>query len=72
VILYQGSNQIQFVYGDLIGGQPGRAFGNSATVGFENADGSAGFEFGFNTLGTVAPGKSMVFAFNGTNYERVR
>ncbi|WP_420643924.1 Ig-like domain-containing protein [Candidatus Leptofilum sp.] len=48
VILYEGSNNIQFQYRYLIGDNV-RAHGNSATIGLENADGTAGTQYAFNT-----------------------
>lgn len=51
VILYEGSDRIRLQYRSV----PGDGDGNSATVGWENADGSKGFSYVFNGSGPGFP-----------------
>ena len=48
VILYEGSNNIQFQYRYLVGANA-RTHGDSATIGVENAAGVKGTQFSYNT-----------------------
>ncbi len=47
--LYEGINHIVFQYLDVMFGDPNYDKGASATVGVENADGTAGIEFSYNS-----------------------
>jgi len=51
VILYEGSNNIQTQYRSIVDLTSDRASGNSATVGLENINGSAGVLCSYNTAG---------------------
>ena len=72
IILYEGSNKIQFQYRILIG--TGRPQGSNATVGVENSDGTAGVQYSFNTADLTS---EWVIAFlpddpdNPTDYTAV-
>lgn len=65
VILYEGSNNIQFQYRYLIGDNV-RAHGDSATVGIESSNGKAGTQYSFNTV-SLASEQVILFTPNGSN-----
>ncbi|MAT98453.1 MAG: hypothetical protein CL608_15015 [Anaerolineaceae bacterium] len=77
VILHEGSNNIQFQYRYLVGDNV-RAHGNSATVGLENANGTAGTQYSFNSE-SLASEQVILFTPDGSggydistdNYEPV-
>jgi hypothetical protein len=76
-ILYEGSNNIQFQYRYLIGDNV-RAHGSSATIGLENANGSAGTQYAFNTESLESeqvilftPDGSGGYDISTSNYEPV-
>lgn len=62
-ILYEGSNNIQIQYRDLLGGD--RALGNSATIGIKK-DSSTYKQYSANTL-SLAQGQSILYTPNGSN-----
>lgn len=64
IILYEGSNNIQLQYRYLIGDNA-RTKGSSATVGLENANGSAGTQYAFNTQ-SLKGEQVILFSPNGT------
>ncbi|MCB8979697.1 MAG: tandem-95 repeat protein [Ardenticatenaceae bacterium] len=64
VILYEGSNNIQFQYRYLIGDNI-RAHGDSATVGIENSSGTAGTQYSYNTE-FLASEQVILFTPNGS------
>ena len=47
-ILHEGTNNIKIQYRELMGGS--RSFGDSATIGIENIDGSKGVQYSFNDV----------------------
>ncbi|HUF11879.1 MAG TPA: Ig-like domain-containing protein [Longimicrobiales bacterium] len=49
-----------------------RALGSSATVGVENADGTAGTLISYNATQVVTNGRHLVLRYNGTSYDRIR
>lgn len=49
-----------------------RPLGGSATVGVENADGTAGTLISFNSTQVVQNGRHLVLRYNGTGYDRIR
>lgn len=63
VILYEGSNNIQIQYRDLLGGD--RALGNSATIGIKK-DSSTYEQYSANTA-SIVQGQSILYSPNGTN-----
>lgn len=71
IILHETTNRIQFVYGAITHPTVGRATGGSATIGIENGDGTLGTQIGFNTANTVRAGMSILFEYDGTNYQRI-
>jgi hypothetical protein len=68
VILYEGSNNIQTQYRSIVDLTSDRASGNSATIGLENADGSAGVLYSYNTTGVVQSEKAILFTPGGGTY----
>ncbi|WP_420630755.1 Ig-like domain-containing protein [Candidatus Leptofilum sp.] len=67
VILYEGSNNIQLQYRYLVGDNI-RAHGSSATVGIENANGSAGVKYSYNTE-SLSSEQVILFTPNGSTYD---
>ena len=67
VILYEGSDNIQLQYRYLVGDNA-RTHGGSATVGLENANGSEGSKYSFNTE-SLASEQVILFTPNGSNYD---
>lgn len=65
VILYEGSNQIQMQYRELMGSQ--LSFGSSATIGIENGNGTAGVKYSYNIAG-ISTKKAIRFTPNGATY----
>lgn len=49
-----------------------RPLGSSATVGVENADGTAGTLISYNATQVVTNGRHLVLRYNGTGYDRIR
>jgi len=49
VILYESSNRIRFQYQDVYFGSASYDYGNSATVGIENNDGTIGLQYSYNS-----------------------
>ncbi len=68
VILYEGSNNIQTQYRSIVDLTSSRASGNSATVGLENANGSAGVVCSYNTAGYIQSEKAILFTPGGGTY----
>jgi len=68
VILYEGSNNIQMQYRSIVDLSSDRASGNSATVGLENIDGSAGVLCSYNTAGYIQSEKAILFTPGGGTY----
>ena len=58
-ILYEGSNEIVFQYGAMSGNY---AYGNSATIGLEFANGTSGVQFAYNAANSVYQGLALKFA----------
>ena len=61
VILYEGSNEIQFQYRNLVDMANARASGSSATIGLNKGDGSISDQYSCNTTGSVESGKAILF-----------
>ena len=68
VILYEGSNEIQIQYRNIIDLSSDRASGSEATVGLENLDGSGGILCSYNTAGYIYSGKAIRFTPNAGSY----
>ncbi len=65
VILYEGSNNIQVRYLDLYGNA--QAFGNSASIGVENSNGSSGVQYSLNTA-SLTSGQCLLFSPSDGTY----
>ena len=68
VILYEGSNKIQTQYRSIIDLTNPRASGNSATLGLENSNGTAGVKYSFNQEGVVQSEKAIAYSTDGCSY----
>ncbi|MCK5138184.1 MAG: hypothetical protein KAR19_20550, partial [Bacteroidales bacterium] len=68
VILFEGSNNIQTQYRSIVDLTSNRASGNSATVGLENINGSAGVLCSYNTAGYIQSEKAILFTPGSGTY----
>jgi len=68
VILYEGSNNIQMQYRSIVDLSSDRASGNSATIGLENINGTAGVLCSYNTAGYIQSEKAILFTPGGGTY----
>jgi gliding motility-associated-like protein len=68
VILYESGNRIQIQYRMIVLKDNPRATGNSATIGIENADGSAGVQYSYEEAGSVSTSKAITFTPSGDTY----
>ncbi len=68
VILYEGSNNIQIQYRNIVDLISGRAGGNSATIGLENLDATDGVLSSYNTPGFVYSGRAILYTPSGGSY----
>ncbi|MBN2817947.1 MAG: hypothetical protein JXP36_03210 [Bacteroidales bacterium] len=66
VILYEGSNCIQTQYRSIVDLTSDRASGNSATIGLENASGTAGVTYSYNTGGMIHSGDAIRYCSDGS------
>lgn len=64
-ILYETTNVIRIQYPQLLGGS--RALGNSASIGLENANGSAARKYSFNSQ-SLTQGQAITFTPSGGNF----
>jgi len=68
VILYEGSNEIQIQYRNIIDVSSDWASGSEATIGLENADGTGGLLLSYNTAGYIYSGRAIRFTPDGGSY----
>jgi hypothetical protein len=68
VILYEGSNEIQVQYRNLINVTVPRTSGSSATIGLENSTGTVGVQCSYNTAGYVYGGRAIRFSPDAGSY----
>lgn len=68
VILYETSNVIQVQYRLIVDKMSPRAHGSSATIGIENADGTAGVQYSYHASDTIYTGKAISFTPSGSTY----
>jgi hypothetical protein len=68
VILFEGSNNIQTQYRNIVDLESDRASGSSATIGLENMNGSAGVLCSYNTAGYIYSGRAILFTPDGGSY----
>ncbi len=64
IILYEGSNNIRTQYRQLL--TETRSYGQSATIGVENSNGTVGMQFSYNTA-SLTPEQSILWTWNGSN-----
>lgn len=66
VVLFEGTNQVLFHYGDLVNGDgtrgTGRASGSSASIGVEAGDGQRGIQVAFRREGALRPFAAFAFS----------
>jgi hypothetical protein len=68
VILYEGSGVIQTQYRILVLESLAKAHGESATIGLENEDGSAGALYSYNNPAAIISRQAISFTPSGGNY----
>jgi len=68
VILHEGSNNIQMQYRSIVDLSSDRASGNSATIGLENLNGTAGVVCSYNTAGYIYSERAILFTPGGGTY----
>jgi hypothetical protein len=68
VILYETSNKIQVQYRLIVDNTSTRAHGGSASIGIENAGGTAGVQYSFNNPAAVITGKAISYTPSGATY----
>ena len=68
VILYEGSNNIQTQYRSIVDLTSARASGNSATIGLENENGTAGVLCSYNTEDYIQSEKAILFTPGAGTY----
>ena len=61
VILYEGSNKIQTQFRLIVDNESPRPHGSTATIGIENADGTAGKQYAFQNSTAVYTGSAISF-----------
>jgi gliding motility-associated-like protein len=68
VILYETSNVIRVQNRLIVDNTSTRAHGESATIGIENSDGSAGVQYAYHNAAAVTTGKTITFTPSGATY----
>jgi gliding motility-associated-like protein len=68
VILYESTNKIQVQYRIIIDATSARAHGGSATIGIENAGGTAGVQYAYHSSNAISTGKAISFTPSGPTY----
>lgn len=68
VILNETSNKIQVQYRVIILPFSTTAHGESATIGVENSDGTAGVQYAYHNSSAVSTGKAISFNPSGSSY----
>lgn len=68
VILYEGSNNVQIQYRSIIDNTSARAHGSSATIGLENASGSAGVQYAYHVSTAAESEQAILFSRSGSTY----
>jgi len=68
VILYETSNIIQVQYRQIVDVNSTKAHGASATIGLENADGTAGTEYAYHNTTAITPEQAISFSPSGPAY----
>ncbi|MFW5835610.1 MAG: choice-of-anchor D domain-containing protein, partial [bacterium] len=68
VILYEGSNEIQMQYRNIVDMSNTRNSGSSATIGLENSDGTDGVQYSYNTADVIEPEMAIRWTPSGSSY----
>lgn len=68
VILHEGSNNIQVQYRSIIDNTSARAHGQSATIGLENSNGTAGVQYAYHNSSAVESEQAILFTPSGSTY----
>ena len=68
VILYETSNIIQVQYRLIVDNTSTRARGESATIGIENSNGTAGVQYAYHNPAAVITGKALSYTPSGAAY----
>ncbi len=68
VILYENNSSIQVQYRLIVLKEYPRALGESATIGIENSDGTAGVEYAYHVADAVNTNKAISFTPDGSSY----
>jgi len=68
VILYETSNKIQLQYRVLILPSSPLVHGENATIGIENADGTAGVQYAYHNPNAINTGQAISFTPSGSTY----
>ncbi len=68
VILHETTNTIQVQYRLIVDNTSTRAKGESASIGLENADGTAGVQYAFHNPAAVTTGKALLYTPSGSTY----
>jgi len=68
VILNETTNIIQVQYRLVVDNASTRAHGESATIGIENSDGTAGVQYAYHNPAAVVTGKALSYTPSGATY----
>ncbi len=68
VILYENTNAIQVQYRLILDYTSTRAHGGTATIGLENANGSAGVQYSYNNSSAITNEQAISFTPAGSTY----
>jgi hypothetical protein len=68
VILYENSNIIQVQYRQIVDNSSTKAHGESAAIGIENSDGSAGIQYAYHNSTAIASEQAISFTPSGPTY----
>jgi gliding motility-associated-like protein len=68
VILYENSNIIQIQFRQIVDNSSTKAHGESATIGIENLDGSAGVQYAYHDSTAITPEQAISFTPSGPTY----
>jgi len=67
-ILYEGSNEIQMQYRNIVDNTNPRSYGSSATIGLENATGSDGVTYSYNQTDAISEEMAIRWTPSGSSY----
>lgn len=67
-ILYETTNNIQVQFRIIVDKSSSRAHGESAVIGLENSDGTAGVQYAYHNPEAISTGKAIQFTPSGSTY----